>query len=502
VGIKGSHKSNFTARNCIIYDGDTAAIRTKRHSGTALIENCTIYGMAGRGIYEDDGKYTVLNTISIGNRREDFKIMRGIQDYNISSDDTARGPSSFNYLTAGDQFQSTIPGEEDFHLKDSAGAIDVAANLAVNFSEDIDGLERPDSADWDIGADEYKIYASGIWYVDSEKYGNGTSWDEAFETIQQAIGAAKAGEEIWVKMGTYPLLSEVVIDKAVSIYGCFEGTETQRDQRNCRLYDSIVDGQDTVRCINIKSDGVTLDGFIIRHGTEDMGGGIYASESSNFKISRCIFQDNHANLGGAFFSQAPDGEITNCIFTDNTAAEYGGGVYILDSALSITNCIFSGNEAGDTVGPGGGAVFNAHSYPLITNCTFSGNIARDGTEGGAIFNKNSNPEITNSILWGNFAGYGPEIIDDDISYSTIIFSNVDWDGYEGIKGNIRKLPEWVNPKDRDYHLKSNSPCINSGTSDGVDLPETDFEGDPRIVLEEVDMGADEYVSDKYLHLKD
>jgi hypothetical protein len=233
-----------------------------------------------------------------------------------------------------------------------------------------------------------------------------------------------------------------------------------------------------------------------------MGGGIYASESSNFKISRCIFQDNHANLGGAFFSQAPDGEITNCIFTDNTAAEYGGGVYILDSALSITNCIFSGNEAGDTVGPGGGAVFNAHSYPLITNCTFSGNIARDGTEGGAIFNKNSNPEITNSILWGNFAGYGPEIIDDDISYSTIIFSNVDWDGYEGIKGNIRKLPEWVNPKDRDYHLKSNSPCINSGTSDGVDLPETDFEGDPRIVLEEVDMGADEYVSDKYLHLKD
>jgi hypothetical protein len=502
VGIKGSRKSNFTARNCIIYDGDTAAIRTNRSGGTALIENCTIYGMSGRGIYEDDGKYTVLNTISIGNREEDFMLVRGIQDYNISSDDTARGPSSLNYLSGDDLFQSITPGEEDFHLKNSAGAIDLAANLAVNFSEDIDGLERPDRASWDIGADEYKIYDSGIWYVDSEKYGNGTSWEDAFETIQQAVGAAKTGEEIWVKMGTYPLLSEVAIDKSVSIYGCFEGTETQRIQRNCRLYDSIVDGQDTVRCFNIKSDGVTLDGFIIRHGTEDMGGGIYAAESSNFKISKCIFQDNHANLGGALFSQAPDGEITNCIFTNNAAAEYGGGLYILNSALSLANCIFSGNEAGDTGGPGGGAVFNAYSFPLITNCTFSGNIARDGTEGGAIFNKNSNPEIANSIFWGNFAGYGPEIVDDDISFSTVIFSNIDWDGYEGINGNIRKLPLWVNSKNRDFHLESNSPCINSGTSEGVDLPETDFEGDPRIVQENVDMGADEYVSDNTPYLVD
>ena len=69
------------------------------------------------------------------------------------------------------------------------------------------------------------------------------------------------------------------------------------------------------------------------------------------------------------------------------------------------------------------------------------------------------------------SGYGPEIVDDDISYSTIIFSNVDWDGYEGIKGNIRKLPKWVNPKDRDFHLKSNSPCINSGT---ISLPAIRF----------------------------
>lgn len=491
-GIKGSLDSDFTARNCIIFDGDRAAIRTNRIGGTALIESCTIYGMAKYGIYEDKGRFTVLNTISMRNRREDFKILRGIQGYNISTDDTASGPTSLIHLDAGDQFFSILPGEEDFHLKETAEAIDAAANLSVNFREDIDGLERPDNADWDIGADEYRRYQSKIWYVDSEKYGNGTSWQEAFETVQQAMEAAGAGDEVWVKKGTYSLLSEIAVDTPVSIYGCFEGTETRREQRNCLLYDTILDGQDSVRCIIIKSKGVTLDGFVIINGWEDMGGGVHASASSDFTITNCIFQNNHANLGGGFFSEAPEGKITNCIFTDNEADEYGGGIYLLNSTLNIANCTFAGNQAGDTGGPGGGAIFNAYSYPLITNCTFSGNIARAGTEGGAIFNKFSHPEIANSILWGNFAGYGPEIVDDEVSATSATHCNIDADGFEGILGNIRKYPEWIKPQDKDFHLRSNSPCINAGTREGVDLPETDFEGDPRIVDEAVDMGVDEF----------
>ena len=493
VGIKGSRASKFTARNCIIYDGDKAAIRTVARGGRALIENCTIYGMDGRGIFEDYGRYIVLNTISVGNRKADFSIVRGIQGFNISSDDTAGGPTSFLYLDAVDQFVSVIPGEEDFHLKNGAAAIDAAANLSVFFSTDIDGPERPDKAGWDIGADEYKIYSSGIWYVDSEKYGNGTSWKEAFETVQQAVETARPGDEIWVKTGIYPLLSEIVIDKPLEIYGCFNGTESRREERDCRLYDSTLDGQDTVRCLNINSEGVVLDGFIISHGYDDLGGGIYASDSSDFRISNCIIKNNQANLGAGICNEAPDGKIANCIFTENTAAERGGGIYSLYSDLNVSGCIFSQNQAGDTGGPGAGAIFNAYSYPKITNSTFSGNVARAGTEGGAIFNKNSDPEITNCILWGNIAGYGPEIVDDEMSWSSISFSNIDWDGYAGKDGNIRMMPCWVNPKGNDFHLKPESPCINTGTNDAPNLPETDFEGDPRIVDEIVDMGADEYM---------
>ena len=55
VGIKGQEESDFTVRNTIIYDGDTAGIRLREEGGLALVQNCTIFNMGGRGIYEDDG---------------------------------------------------------------------------------------------------------------------------------------------------------------------------------------------------------------------------------------------------------------------------------------------------------------------------------------------------------------------------------------------------------------------------------------------------------------
>lgn len=493
VGIKGSRRSHFTARNCIIYNGDLAAIRTTNRGSTALIENCTIYGMMGHGIFEDHGRYVVLNTISMGNRRADFNIAQGLQGFNISSDSTASGPTSLTFRKPADQFISIMPGEENFHLFEAADAIDTAANLAFIYADDIDGIERNDHSRWDIGADEYRIYSSGIWHVDSEKYGDGTSWDTAFETIAQTVNAAGPGDEIWVKQGTYLLSSEIGIDKSVSIYGCFKGTETRREQRDCGLNKNVVNDQKSFRCFGIDASDVIIDGFTIQNGDHDFGGGMYASQSSSFTVSNCTFTLNHANDGGGFFNEAPRGDLVNCIFQDNTAVDNGGGLYILGSSLNVTNCIFSGNETGDTYGPGGGAIFNSNSNPKITNCTFSGNTARDNTEGGAIFNRFSHPEITNCILWGNFAGYGPQIVDDEMSSSTVSYTNIDWSGFPGYNGNIREDPLWIDPEASDFHLGPDSPCINTGTSEVENLPDTDFEGDPRIVDEIVDMGADEFM---------
>ena len=185
-GIKGGVHSDFIARNCIIYNGGTAGIVTRWKTSKAAVENCTIFGMNGKGVDEGHGLVSAVNTISMGNR-EDFAIRRGAQSHNISSDRTAAGDGSMAFLKPIDQFVSIDPGAEDFHLRDTSAAVDTGMNLAaapapVNSLArttvapatddgliDIDGTDRAEEDAWDIGADEVESGPKGVWYVDPDQ---------------------------------------------------------------------------------------------------------------------------------------------------------------------------------------------------------------------------------------------------------------------------------------------------------------------------------------------
>ncbi|GAG25712.1 unnamed protein product, partial [marine sediment metagenome] len=129
------------------------------------------------------------------------------------------------------------------------------------------------------------------WHVDySVENGDGTSWETAFDTIQEAIDAATTDEdEIWVKAGTYVLTSKIQVDKAIGIYGGFAGTEADKGERDWRTNETRVDGGGSIGCFSVTADA-TIDGFIITNGNARAGngGGIEIVNASP-TISNCTF---------------------------------------------------------------------------------------------------------------------------------------------------------------------------------------------------------------------
>jgi hypothetical protein len=95
--------------------------------------------------------------------------------------------------------------------------------------------------------------------------------------------------------------------------------------------------------------------------------------------------------------------------------------------------------------------------------------------------------IVNCIIWnGNNC-----LWNNDGSTITITYSDVQ-NGWTGA-GNIDSDPCFVDPNKGNYHLLADSPCINAGDPNFVAEPnETDIDGELRVMLGRVDMGADEF----------
>jgi len=93
--------------------------------------------------------------------------------------------------------------------------------------------------------------AQVIHYVDAHAVGqnDGSSWNDAFRDLQNALGEANAGDQIWVADGVYKPAgpggdrnATFRLISGVSLYGGFSGNETSLEQRNWSLHQSILSG--------------------------------------------------------------------------------------------------------------------------------------------------------------------------------------------------------------------------------------------------------------------
>jgi hypothetical protein len=241
------------------------------------------------------------------------------------------------------------------------------------------------------------------------------------------------------------------------------------------------------------------------------GGGV---ASCHGQIINCLIKNNAANHGGGISSCT--GSISYCSVTENWAIRLGGGIDCVSfQAPTITNCTISGNKAGSD----GAGICCWFSSPVVSNCTVVGNRAQN--YGGAITSFfDSWPTITNCIIWDNTAALGPQIALMYDTTLTMAYSDVQGDRaaayvepdgtLEWGPGNFDADPCFADtgywdpngtPVDANddiwfegnYHLLSNSPCIDSGDPNYVlGTEDMDIDGHVRVVGPRVDMGSDEF----------
>lgn len=226
----------------------------------------------------------------------------------------------------------------------------------------------------------------------------------------------------------------------------------------------------------------------------NQGGGARL-DLGTLNLTNCLFMGNTAQFGGALVNMTGSAALTRCMLVGNIATgsgASGGAVYSDYSALTtLTSCMVVGNTATDSGGAvyTGGAVYSGYGYPsltALTNCTLAANTA--GNKGGAVDTGGDGvTTITNSILWGNTAASDPQISGN----ATVTYSCVHGTAVYAGEGNINYHPYFVAPLTGNYHLKGYSPCINAGDPNGNYSGQTDIDGDGRVLLGRVDMGADE-----------
>ena len=324
-------------------------------------------------------------------------------------------------------------------------------------------------------------------------------------TIQSGIDAAKDGDTVLVADGIYKGEGNVNID--------FKGKQITVKSQNGPEATTIDCGRkpDTRGFIfqNQETNAAVLDGFTIKNGNHELGGGIYCINSSptiknsviawnraakndlgtgiyavnsDVKIIDSTISNNWTGVRSEVNDQLIEGEfrnfqstLINCTVSENRSTGvvnlHSARTVIKDSEVSknsgcgiatsfsghlhITNCLISQNTRG-------GVGCYDFSSMKITDSIIRQNTARDG--GGIICNSALTVEISDCIIAENIAtrrGGGIAIVeskwgDVEITHCTITRNSASERGggvYADIKGSVFTLSDsivWGNNSDNTH----------------------------------------------------
>jgi hypothetical protein len=218
-------------------------------------------------------------------------------------------------------------------------------------------------------------------------------------------------------------------------------------------------------------------------------------------LSNCIVSCNSNSYPGGQGGGAAFSTLINCSVVTNWSPQNGGGAFV----CLLNNCVLRGNRAAW----GGGAISSTLNSCLVVANTAYITSSSGGAQalGGGIWGgvANNCTIATNSVVFGfpnNSGGgsYGGALNNCIVYYNTGIHPNYDGGTINNCcitplpasgSGNFTASPLFVSPSAGDFHLQSQSPCINAGKNSYVSSAK-DLGGNPRTVAGTVDVGAYEF----------
>lgn len=276
---------------------------------------------------------------------------------------------------------------------------------------------------------------SGPVFVDSSATGanTGTSWHDAFTTLQSGLARAAegCGTEVHVAQGVYDPgrleTDSFVIPDNIQVIGGYKGGTSDGDAFNPKQYITVLAGDtDALRNATIvrMGDNTVLKGFTIR-GAGNTEGPSYCVYGSgvDFTLEQCVITDS--DWYGVF---ALNGNVTlrwcevkHCI---DDAIRHQGSGFVLNienswlrknlrrgvatqfSTPHVRNSILTESDLAEG-GNAGIRIVNPTSRPTLHGCTFAHNRGE-----GIFFADNATasdpndkdwPDVQNCILWYNNA---------------------------------------------------------------------------------------------------
>jgi len=281
-------------------------------------------------------------------------------------------------------------------------------------------------------------------YVDADRPGGGgTSWDNAYNYLQDGLADANASAkpvEIRVAQGTYKpdegagvtdgdrtatfqLINDVILKGGYAGFG-----EPDPNAWDVSDYETILsgdlDGNDvpvaTSDLLNEPTraenslhvayandvNATAIQGFTITGGNanvtvypDSFGGGLRSIYCSLI-VQNCTFVANsaHAYGGGMTCFNGQNAEISDCNFTGNWGGTGGGlaGGSLAVGGMIVTNCQFNNNGGNIS----GGGLYSS-GYSSLINCVFNSNTS--DSRGGGIRTFSGDTTLSDCIFINNTA---------------------------------------------------------------------------------------------------